>query len=278
MRSFRIDRESCRTDSRLWFWSALALFLSSWCFPVVEAGKLPSRTPVEMVANSTYVALDTITWAIFAAVVSSVLAWCFQCGVVKVRTWQPEIYSRIVNPMRLLQVGMAAAIVFGIFPPWKYIWLAEIRGASLEHVVWSFRYSFILTPPTHAEVGTFTIGWGRLVGQWIGIALALGCGLLYFWQERRQTRMPSGNPAPLPPLLDRRISLGILAFVTFFWISFALCYGVLWRVYEPGLFEDIPAWIRICSFVLSALVSAALAVYLSISCTQPQAADASRGG
>jgi hypothetical protein len=173
---------------------------------------------------------------------------------------------------------MAAAIVFGIFPPWKYIWMAEIKGASLGHVIWSCSYSFILTPPTHAVVvGTFTIDWGRLVGQWIGIALALGCGLLYFRQELRRTRMPSGNPAPVLPLLVRRITVGIFAFLTIFWISFALCYGMLWRVYEPGLFEDIPAWVRICSFGVSALVSAALAVYLSISCTQPRDADAPRG-
>jgi hypothetical protein len=194
------------SDYHLWFWSALALFLSSWCFPV-EPGKL-SRTPVERVAwlmNSTSegntsfgdAAWETITWAIFAAVVSGVLAWCFQCGAVIVRIWQPEIYGRIVNPRRLLQVGMAAAIVFGIFPPWKYIWLAEIRGASLEHVVWSCRYSFILTPPAHA-VETFTISWGRLVGQWIGIAFAVGCGLLYFWQGRRRTR--SLQPTAAPPL------------------------------------------------------------------------------
>jgi hypothetical protein len=231
-----------------------------------------------MVANSTHVALDTITWAIYAAFISTVLGYFFQYGVVAVRTRLPEkLFNRIANARILLLCGFAFAVVMAVFPPWKYIWMAEIRDASLEHVMWSCRYSFLLTPPTHAAVGTFTIGWGRLVGQWIGIALALGCGLFYFWQERRQPRIHSCNPAPVLPLLVRRITVGIFAFLTIFWISFALCYGVLWRVYEPGLFEDIPAWIRICSFGVSALVSAALAVYLSISCTQPQGGGTPRG-
>ncbi|HBC89180.1 MAG TPA: hypothetical protein DCZ94_19750 [Lentisphaeria bacterium] len=229
MKSFRLDRNSCQTDSRLWFWSASALFLSSWCFPVVEFGKLPSRTPVEMVANSID-AWNMITWAIFAALVSGILAWSFQYAAVKLRTWQPEIYGLIVNPMSLLLVGMATAIVFGIFPPWKYIWMAEIRGDSLQNVIWSCCYTFILTPPTDigVESSAITIDWSRLVGQWIGIALALGCGLLYFWQERRrQTKMPSGNLAPLPPLLVRQILVGVLAFATFFWISLELGYVIL---------------------------------------------------
>ena len=186
-----------QSDYRLWFWSALALFLSSWWFPIVldKAG----GTPAERVAwlmnwvfegNTSFghVVELTIEQALFAAIVSGILAWFFQCGVVIVRTSQPEMFGRIVNQRRLLHVAIAVAILFGIFPPWTYTSTAQIPGASLRDLQCSWGYYFILTPPTHA-VATFTIDWGRLVGQWIGIALALGCGLLYFWQERqRRTR------------------------------------------------------------------------------------------
>ncbi len=86
-----------------------------------------------------------------------------------------------------------------------------------------------------------------------------------------------GGAAPIFPMLVRRISVGIFAFITILWISFEFWYVVLWRVYEPGLFEDIPAWIRISSLVVSGLASTTLAVYLSFSCTQPQDANAPRG-
>jgi hypothetical protein len=196
-----------QSDYRLWFWSALALFLSSWWFPSIldKAG----GTPAERVAwlmnwvsegNTSFghVAEVTLEQALLAAVVSSVLAWFFHCGVVLVRTRQREMFSRIFNPRRLIYLGIAAAILLGIFPPWTATSTAHIQGASLRDLQCSWGYSFILTPPKH-PVETFTIDWGRLVGQWVGIASAVGCGLLYSWQEhRRRIGSPGGLPSRLP--------------------------------------------------------------------------------
>jgi len=184
-----------QSDYRLWFWSALALFLSSWCFPI-EPGKA-GGTPAERVAwlmsfasegNTSFgrVAWDTITWAILAAVISTILGCFFQYGVVVVRTRQSGKFDRTANARRLLQFGIALAVLMAVFPPWIATSTASIAGASVKDLQCSWGYSFILTPPTH-PVETFTIDWGRLVGQWVGIAVAVGCGLLYFWQERRRT-------------------------------------------------------------------------------------------
>lgn len=187
-----------QTDYRLWFWSTLALFLSSWCFPI-----MPDKgggTPIERVfwgvnwafeGNMPFsgVIWGTITWAIFAAVVSSVLACFFQYGVVIVRTRQPKMFDRIANPGTLLYLGIAAAILIGMFPPWTYTSTVRIPGASLQDLRCSAGYSFVLTPPT-VQAATFTIDRDRLVGQLVGVALVVMCGLLYFRQERRRITAP----------------------------------------------------------------------------------------
>jgi hypothetical protein len=190
-----------QSDCRLWFWSTLALFLSSWCFPIVldKAG----GTPAERVAwlmnwasegNTSFghVVALTIEQAIFAAVFSIVLAWFFQCAVVIVRTWQPNIWGHVANARRLICLGIAAAILLGVFPPWTATSTAHIPGASLQDLQCSWGYSFILTPPTH-PVETFAIDWDRLVGQWVGIALAVGCSLLYFRQATSPNKSSISN-------------------------------------------------------------------------------------
>ena len=95
------------------------------------------------------------------------------------------MFNRIANSRRLLQFGIAIAILMGIFPPWTYTSTAQIPGASLRDLQCSWGYSFILDPPKANQVATFTIDGVRLVGQWVGVALAAGCIFLDHRQNRR---------------------------------------------------------------------------------------------
>ena len=84
-----------QTDYRLWLWSAIALFLTSWCFPIIpDKG---GGTPVERVCWLVNFAADGNTTfdhilevvseqAVFAMIVSIFLAWPIQVAVVIVRT------------------------------------------------------------------------------------------------------------------------------------------------------------------------------------------------
>jgi len=182
-----------QTDYRLWLWIALALFLASWCFPIIpdKAGGTPIERVIWLVnfaadGNTTFNHILAVVseQTIFSMIVSILLAWPIQVAVVIVRTTKREIFDRIANPRRLLQFGIAAVVLMGIFPPWIYTSTLQIPGASLQDLQCSWGYSFILDPPTH-KVATFTIDVSRLVGQWVGVALIAGCIWLYYRPNRR---------------------------------------------------------------------------------------------
>ena len=124
--------------------------------------------------------------AIFSMIVSILLAWPIQVAVVVVRTTKREMFNRIANPRRLLQLGIAAAILMAIFPPWTDTYILPVPGASRQDLQCSVGYSFIFDPQKPFDGShTITIDVSRLVGQWVGVALAAGFILLYHRQDRR---------------------------------------------------------------------------------------------
>jgi hypothetical protein len=89
-----------QTDRRLWLWVALALFLISWCFPLIGVKGNNSVRPIVwlwgLVASlfqSDFSAREffgmsvvLIFFVCFSGVASIVAAWFVQCIVVMVRT------------------------------------------------------------------------------------------------------------------------------------------------------------------------------------------------
>jgi len=77
---------------------------------------------------------------------------------------------------RLLQVGIAVAVLMGVFPPWT----DSFRNEHLHlHSQGAAGYAFILDPPKTKMLHSITIDGTRLLVQWIVVGLAVGCGLLY---------------------------------------------------------------------------------------------------
>ena len=62
----------------------------------------------------------------------------------------------------------------GIFPPWT----DSFHYESL-HSQGAAGYGFILDPPKTEMLHSITIDVSRLLVQWVVVALAVGCGLLY---------------------------------------------------------------------------------------------------
>jgi hypothetical protein len=183
-----------QTDYRLWLWTVLALFFASWFFPIIidKAG----GTPVERIrwllnyaayGNTTFdqILANTSGQAIFSMVVSIFLAWFVQIAIVIARTTRPEIFSRITNPQRLLQFGIVIAVLMAIFPPWTDTYIAAAPSVYWQDLQGSIGYSFILTPEKPFDNShVIAMDLSRLVGQWIGLALAMGC----IWFYRRSNR------------------------------------------------------------------------------------------
>ena len=75
---------------------------------------------------------------------------------------------------RLLQIGIAAAVLMGIFPPWTDSFQYET-----VHSQGAAGYSFILDPPKAELLHSITIDLSRLVVQWVVVVLAVGGSVLY---------------------------------------------------------------------------------------------------
>lgn len=183
-----------KTDYRLWLWTALALFFASWFFPIIidKAG----GTPVERIrwllnfaayGNTTFdnIMSNVFGLTIFSMVISIFLAWFIQVAIVIARTTKPGIFNRLTNPRRLLQFGIAIAVLMAIFPPWTDTYIAAAPSAYWQDLQCSIGYSFILTPEKPFDNShVIAMDLSRLVGQWIGLALAMGC----IWFYRRPNR------------------------------------------------------------------------------------------
>lgn len=183
-----------KTDYRLWLWTALALFFASWFFPIIidKAG----GTPVERIrwllnfaayGNTTFdnILANVFGLAIFSMVISIFLAWFVQVAIVITRTTRSEIFNQITNPRRLLQFGAVVAVLMAMFPPWTDTYIAAAPSAYWQDLQCSIGYSFILTPEKPFDNShVVAMDLSRLVGQWIGLALAMGC----IWFYRRSNR------------------------------------------------------------------------------------------
>lgn len=184
-----------KTDFRLWLWTALALFFSSWFFPIIidKAG----GTPVERIrwllnfaayGNTTFdrILSGTFWQAVFSMVVSVFLAWFAQVAIVIARTTKPVSFNRITNPRRLLQIGAVVAVLMAIFPPWTDTYIPAAPSEYWQDLQCSIGYSFILTPEKPFDNShVIAMDLSRLVGQWIGLALAMGCVWFYRRPNRR---------------------------------------------------------------------------------------------
>jgi hypothetical protein len=184
-----------QTDYRLWLWTAFALFFASWFFPIIidKAG----GTPVERIrwllnfaayGNTTFDHILAVVFeqAIFSIIVSIFFAWPFQVVLVIVRTTKPELFKRITNPRRLLQFVITVAVMMAIFPPWTDTYILPAPSPYWQDLQCSIGYSFILTPEKPFDNShVIAMDLSRLVGQWIGLALAMGCVWFYRRPNRR---------------------------------------------------------------------------------------------
>jgi len=167
------------------------LFFASWFFPIIidKAG----GTPIERIrwllnfaayGNTTFdrILANTSGQAIFSMVISIFFAWLIQIAIVIARTTRPEIFSRIANHRRLLQFGIVIAVLMAIFPPWTDTYILSAPSPYWQDLQCSIGYSFILTPEKPFDNShVIAMDLSRLVGQWIGLALAMSC----IWFYRR---------------------------------------------------------------------------------------------
>ena len=85
---------------------------------------------------------------------------------------------------KILVVGVAVAVLMGVFPPWTDSFLLDSGEQGKIQSQSAAGYSLILDPP-QAQPGmqllhTFTIDISRLFVQWVVVAMAVGGGLVYF--------------------------------------------------------------------------------------------------
>jgi len=90
---------------------------------------------------------------------------------------------------KILVAGIAIAVLIGLFPPWTDVFAPPGLDTKIQK---SADYTFILSPPTApqqfdssgtidlAQFHTFAIDFSRLLVEWAVVALAVGCGLVYF--------------------------------------------------------------------------------------------------
>ena len=83
----------------------------------------------------------------------------------------------------LLQVGIVVAVVMGIVPPWTDSRLLMDGHLAMQGAA---GYSFILNPPKTEVLHIITLDVSRLVVQWVVVALATGCGVLYLRESSKQ--------------------------------------------------------------------------------------------
>ena len=184
-----------KTDYRLWLWTALAFFFASWFFPIIidKVG----GTPVERIrwqlnfaayGNTTFdnILSNIFGLTIFSMVISIFFAWFVQVSIVIARTTKPEIFNRITNPRRLLQFGAVVAVLMAIFPPWTDTYVTAAPSPYWQDLQCSIGYSFILTPEEPFDNShVIAMDLSRLVGQWIGLAMAMVCVWFYLRPNRR---------------------------------------------------------------------------------------------
>lgn len=123
--------------------------------------------------------------AIFSLVVSICLAWFIQVAIVIARTARPATFNRITNPRKILQFAIVIAVLMAIFPPWTDTYILSVPSPYWQDLQCSIGYSFILTPEKPFDNShIIAMDVARLVGQWIGVVLVMGC----IWFYRRPNR------------------------------------------------------------------------------------------
>ncbi|HLX94378.1 MAG TPA: hypothetical protein VKU37_01400 [Verrucomicrobiae bacterium] len=184
-----------QTDYRLWVWTALALFFSSWFFPIIidKAG----GTPVERIrwlfnyaayGNTTFdhIMAVVLGQAILSIIVSVIFAWMIQVAIVIAKTTKPEAFNRITRNQALYLYGIVIAILMAIFPPWTDTYIAAAPSQYWQDLQSSIGYSFVLTPEKPFDNShVIAIDFARLAGQWIGLVLIMGCLWFYRQPNRR---------------------------------------------------------------------------------------------
>lgn len=91
-----------------------------------------------------------------------------------------DAWVRSINPnqRKPLQVGIAVAVLMGIFPPWTDSFLLDSGTQGRVQSQGSAGYAFILAPPKAEFLHSITIDITRLLVQWVVVALAVGFGTL----------------------------------------------------------------------------------------------------
>jgi hypothetical protein len=81
---------------------------------------------------------------------------------------------------RLLQVGIVVGVLMGFVPPWT----TTLNYENL-HIERPGDYSLIFDPPSVAVQSGVKIDFGRLVVQWVALAIAIGGGLFFFQEPAK---------------------------------------------------------------------------------------------
>jgi hypothetical protein len=92
---------------------------------------------------------------------------------------------------KILVVGIAVAVLMGVFPPWTDSFLFDSGAEGKFQSQSPAGYSFIADPPHAANpqmqmLHTFTIDVSRLFVQWVVVVLAVGGGLVYFREPAKK--------------------------------------------------------------------------------------------
>jgi hypothetical protein len=86
---------------------------------------------------------------------------------------------------KLLQAGIAVAALMGIFPPWTDSFLFNSTDSQF-HSQGSAGFAFIFNPPKAEMLHTISIDVSQLFVQWVVVAMAVGCGLLFLREPSKK--------------------------------------------------------------------------------------------
>jgi hypothetical protein len=87
--------------------------------------------------------------------------------------------------LKIFQIGLLAAVLMGIFPPWVDTFSVYANGTDV-HSQGSAGYAFILDPPQALTWHTVNIDFGRLCIQWLVVGFAIGVGILNFKEPNKK--------------------------------------------------------------------------------------------
>jgi hypothetical protein len=109
----------------------------------------------------------------------------------------PQLNSQQLTAVK---VGIALLVLMGIFPPWRHTFSMSLGGDRF-HSERPADYYAIFAPPKPPE-DLIAIGWttnidfGRLVLQWVVVAVATFGGIFLLGQTKTSDTFPPSTSAP----------------------------------------------------------------------------------